>query len=70
MNFSQALDRIKWGQPMSREAWNEPRRYVYRRNPPDNDALFLRDPSGSESLWSPTSEDVLATDWIDVPRIY
>jgi hypothetical protein len=70
MNFSQALDRIKWGQPMSREAWGDKRTYVYRRNPPDDDALFLRESAGSESLWSPSAEDVLATDWIDVPRVY
>lgn len=70
MNFSQALDRIKWGQPMSREAWGNPAIYVYRGIPPENDALFLRQPSGSESLWSPSADDVMATDWVDVPRIY
>lgn len=70
MNFSQALDRIKWGQPMSRKAWGDPGVYVYRKPPPDEESLFLRQPSGSESLWSPGAEDVLATDWIDVPRIY
>ena len=68
MNFSQALDRIKWGQPMSREAWNNPRVYVYRPNPPSEDTLRIRTDAG-EALWSPLPTDVMADDWLDVPRI-
>lgn len=68
MNFSQALDRIKWGQPMSREAWQDVARYVHRLLPPDEDKLALLD-NGVDALWSPSIEDIMATDWVDVLRI-
>lgn len=68
MNFSQALDRIKWGQPMSRELWADPRTYVYRPNPPDESTLRLRT-DASDNVWTPSVEDVMALDWFDVPRI-
>lgn len=67
MNFSQALERIKWGQPMSRAAWSDPSIYVYRPNPPNENTMMLRVHS-SESVWSPSSVDVMADDWFDVPR--
>ena len=68
MNFSQALERIKWGQPMSRRAWGSVSTYVYRGNPPDASKLFLRS-GGGASVWFPSSDDVMADDWFDVVRI-
>jgi hypothetical protein len=69
MNFSYALDRIKWGQPMSRQAWGDPAIYVYRLNPPDSEQINRRNANGSTEPWAPTIEDIMATDWFDVPRI-
>lgn len=69
MNFSQALDRIKWGMPMTRLAWGDAETYVYRLLPPDEDKINIRYSSGSESLWSPTVEDVMALDWADTTRV-
>lgn len=68
MNFSQALDRIKWGMPMTRLAWGDLDTYVYRLLPPDEDKINIHYSSGNESLWSPTVEDVMATDWADTAR--
>lgn len=68
MNFSMALERIKWGQPMTRLAWNDSATYVYRLNPPNADDINIHYSSGSESLWSPTIEDIMANDWADTVR--
>lgn len=68
MNFSYALDRIKWGQPMSREAWGDRTIYVYRIGPP-GDALMKREATGASAPWTPTQADIMASDWLDVPRI-
>lgn len=68
MNFSQALDRIKWGMPMTRLAWGDPDTYVYRLLPPEEDKINIHYSSGNESLWSPTVEDLMATDWADTVR--
>lgn len=69
MNFSQALERIKWGQPMTRAKWEDLKTYVHRLNGDDNDKINLHYSSGAESLWSPTTEDVLADDWQDTSRV-
>ena len=42
MNFSQALDRIKWGQPMTRTAWNDSTVYVYRVDHADDRGIHRR----------------------------
>jgi len=68
MNFSTALDRIKWGMPMTRLAWNDAGTYVYRLVPPDVEMINIHYSSGSESLWSPTIEDIMANDWADTVR--
>lgn len=68
VNFSQALDRIKWGQPMTRVAWNDPATYVYRLNPPDTDKINIHYSTGADFLWNPTVEDIMATDWQDTTR--
>lgn len=68
MNFSQALDRIKFGQPMTRAEWDDPATYVYRLNPPDTEKINLHQSSGTEALWSPTVDDIMATDWQDTLR--
>lgn len=68
MNFSQALDRIKFGQPMTRNAWGDVATYVYRMNAPDADKIKIHYSSGAESLWSPTTDDILANDWLDTVR--
>lgn len=69
MNFSQALDRIKFGQPMSRRAWNDDRVYVFRLEPPLEERINKRLASGAALPWSPTIEDLMASDWKDVPRL-
>jgi len=69
MNFSQALDRIKWGMPMTRLAWGDPDTYVYRLLPPEEDKINIHYSSGNESPWSPTVEDLMATDWADTTRV-
>lgn len=68
MNFSQALDRLKWGMPLTRVKWADDKTYVHRLNAPDNDKINIHYSSGEESLWSPTVEDVLADDWQDTVR--
>ena len=68
MNFSVALDRIKWGQPMTRAKWDDVATYVHRLNGSNNDKINIHYSSGEESLWSPTVEDVLADDWQDTMR--
>lgn len=68
MNFSQALDRIKWGQPMTREAWGDPATYVHRLNGADNEKINIHRSNGEDVLWSPTVEDLLAIDWLDTTR--
>lgn len=67
MNFSQALDRIKWGQPMRRAEW-EDGVYVHRLNAPDNDKIDIHSAQGDDSPWSPSIADVLADDWLDTTR--
>lgn len=69
MNFSQALDRIKWGQPMSREAWGSDAVYVFRLEPPLEHRISKRISTGASLPWSPATEDLMASDWKDVPRI-
>lgn len=69
MNFSSALERIKWGQPMSRAAWSDPAIYVFRLTPPDQDQIARRAAAGAVAPWSPTVEDIMASDWLDVSRI-
>jgi hypothetical protein len=69
MDFSAALDRIKWGQPMSRAAWGNSSVYVFRLNPPDLDTLCMRLASGSIVLWTASADDIMASDWLDVLRI-
>jgi len=68
MNFSAALDLIKWGAPMTREEWDDPRVYVYRLNPPDTDKINIHYGTGNDHLWSPTLEDLFATDWKQTVR--
>lgn len=68
MNFSVALDRIKWGMPMTRISWGDTATYVYRMNAPDEHQIKIRYSAGTESLWSPTVDDILANDWIDTVR--
>ena len=68
MNFSQALDRIKWGSPMTRQSWNDPTVYVYRLVPPP-DQINKREADGSTHPWEPTQDDVFAVDWEDTARI-
>lgn len=68
MNFSQALDRIKWGQPMTRASWNDPGTYVHRLNAPDNDKMNIHSSVGYENPWSPSVDDILADDWLDTVR--
>lgn len=68
MNFSVALERIKWGMPMTREAWGNPATYVYRLVPPDDDKINIRYSTGPDILWNPTNEDIMATDWADTVR--
>ncbi len=69
MNFSQALDRIKFGQPMTRIAWNDSTTYVYRVIlPPDEPALLHKRTASSDEYWNPTQDDVIANDWQDTVR--
>ena len=69
MNFSNALEQIKWGMPMSRSAWGNPAVYVFRMLPPDTDQLAQRTADGHIVLWTPAPADIMATDWVAVPRI-
>ncbi len=68
MNFSMALDRIKWGMPMTRLAWDDPATYVYRLNPPNEDQINIKYSFGVDKAWSPTVADIMATDWVDTVR--
>lgn len=68
MNFSQALKRIKWGQPMTRVEWGNPSTYVYRLNPPNEDKINIHFSTGTDILWNPTVEDIMAVDWADTVR--
>ena len=69
MDFSQALDRIKWGQPMTRVAWNDSTVYVYRVIlPPDQPAVLNKRTSTSDEYWNPTQDDIVANDWQDTVR--
>ena len=69
MDFSTALERIKWGQPMSRAEWNDPALYVFRGVPPSAEQLYIHFANGSLANWIPRVEDLMADDWLDVPRI-
>lgn len=69
MNFSQALERIKWGQPMTRIEWASPTTYVYRLNPPNEDKINVHFSTGTDIIWSPTVEDIMAIDWADTVRV-
>lgn len=71
MNFSQALDLIKWGQPMTREAWGNPAVYVVRDPPvPGNDYnINKRLANGEMTPWEPTVDDIMANDWATTIRI-
>lgn len=69
MNFSQALERIKWGQPMTRMAWSDPAAYVHRLNPPNEDKINMHYLNGEDVLWNPTVEDIMAVDWADTVRV-
>jgi len=68
MNFSSALDLIKWGAPMTREVWADPRVYVYRLNPPDTDKINIHTGLGNDHLWQPSLEDLFANDWKQTVR--
>jgi Protein of unknown function (DUF2829) len=68
VNFSQALDRIKWGMPMTRVAWDDPAVYVFRIIPPP-DQIDKREADGTTHQWAPTQDDILADDWQDTARV-
>ena len=71
MNFSQALDRIKWGQPMTRAAWDNPAVYVVRDPaiPGREYNINKRLADGQIIPWEPSVDDIMANDWADTVRI-
>ena len=69
MDFAKALDRLKWGQPMTREAWGNPQDIVFRLNPPRSDKYARRSRlHATPVVWTPTPDDMAATDWQDAKR--
>ena len=53
---------------MTRIEWASPATYVYRLNPPNEDKINVHFSTGTEILWSPTVDDIMAVDWADTVR--
>jgi hypothetical protein len=68
LSFSEALDRIKAGQELSREGWNGPNQKVFlveaeKTGPVTVPFLCIETTDGKTVPWLASQTDLLANDW-------
>lgn len=73
MDFGQALLELKDGVRVAREGWNGKDMYVEMQTPDGQSKmrrpyLFMRPVDGDLVPWVASQTDLLAEDWVSVPR--
>lgn len=73
MDFGQALIELKDGVRVAREGWNGKGMFVELQVPDENSKmrrpyLFMRPVDGDLVPWVASQSDILADDWMSVPR--
>ena len=73
MDFGEALTELKDGVRVAREGWNGKDMYVELQAPDEQSKmrrpyLFMRPVDGDLVPWVASQTDLLAEDWVSVPR--
>jgi hypothetical protein len=73
MDFGQALLELKDGVRVARDGWNGKDMYVELQVPDEQSKmrrpyLFMRPVDGDLVPWVASQSDILADDWVSVPR--
>lgn len=73
MDFGQALLELKDGVRVARDGWNGEGMYVEMQTPDEQSKmrrpyLFMRPVDGDLVPWVASQTDLLAEDWVSVPR--
>jgi len=64
LNFSEALNHLRWGERIARRSWNKDRYIQIQYRPTDNDNRIICYPDYCvPSLWNCTVPEILAEDW-------
>jgi len=68
LNFSEALNHLRWGERVSRRGWNEKNQFIKLQYPDEHSKMrhpyiYIAPVNRVLVPWTPTQTDLLAEDW-------
>ncbi len=74
MNFSQALECLKYGDKVARQGWNGKNMWLHIQIPDPNSKMtlpyiYMKTVQGDLIPWLASQTDILANDWLNVTHL-